>query len=349
VLSHGAVLCAILLAPVYFAMSAPVHKTTLDEEDSNLESHVIYLPRLGGGSEGSGYEGGGSSIKRKGSAIAPARTSQGASYPGPQAIVSDPPQATNKFQTILRPALKNPRTLTAFVSVPNIVQVTNAGPLVQLDSNEPARPKLPQTELKPIAPKAPSAINAAVPTILAPPTELPKLAIPAAAAPQRPAPPDMKIQAPKAPTLQADAASAPQFSPVPTRGPDLQNLLALSPTPAAPSAPVNVPDGEARGRFAISPDSNPVPPPDTPGSKNRSLVPSSGPAINTGDALEARSGNSVSEGESGVSNGGARAAIGGSGGLGTRLEVKPVPATAARAETKGVDRRPAKELGQARG
>jgi len=317
VLAHGLAVGLILFGPIYYSASARVSTKDLEAEEASAESQVIYLPRLGGGSEGKGYEGGGSIIRRKGSATTPTRSSPGVSYPGPQAILSDPPQPTNKFQTIMRPALKNPPVLSAFVSAPNIVQTANAGPLPELESKEPARPNLALSELKPNMPKAPSVkISEPAPTFLPPTTDLAKLTLPTAA-PQRPAPPDMKIQAPKAPTLQADGARAPQFSPVPTRGPDLQTLLSLSPAPAPPAPSANLPDGEARGRFAISPDSTPASSQPQPGSKSTGSAASDAAPVSIGNDLDARPGNAVSEGESGVSNGSARSAIGGNGGLGT--------------------------------
>src|SRR5947209_13351107 len=83
---------------------------------------VIYLPVLGGGSEGEGHPGGGPGVPRKVSSAAPASSSKGLSYPGPQAIVSDPPKPTNRVQTVLQPELVNPPILQKFAPLPNIVQ-----------------------------------------------------------------------------------------------------------------------------------------------------------------------------------------------------------------------------------
>ena len=56
----------------------------------NPTDHVIYLPVLGGGSEGNGHEGGLSGEVKPKSAPAPARASKGFTYPGPQPILSEP-------------------------------------------------------------------------------------------------------------------------------------------------------------------------------------------------------------------------------------------------------------------
>lgn len=310
-LAHVLVICGILFGPGYYSAPAPSHTKDLEAEDLSESKQVIYLPKLGGGSEGNGYSGGGSIIKRKGAATVPAHSSPGISYPGPQAILSDPPQPTNRFQTLLRPALKNPPLLKAFVSAPNIVQSTNAGPLPVFDSEKPVLPKLPLSALKaPIIPNRPD-VNGSeqAPTIL--PTTA-ALTLPASA-PRPPSLPVPQMTAPKAPTLRADTSAAPQFSPVPTSGEDLQNLLSLSPTPAPPALTANLPDGEARGRFAISPELNPGPPEMEPGSKSQGPAPLS---VAIGSEAEVRPGNAASEGPSGLSNGSPRLAIGGSGGVG---------------------------------
>lgn len=119
-------------------------------------SEVIYLPNLGGGSEGHGHRGDGSRTQSKASDT-PAQAVEGFSYPGPQAIVSDPPVPTNKIQTILRPRLKNLPILRSFVPVPNIVRLPPSVALPAIANNaEPSRP-LPQ--LSPVKPETRASIN----------------------------------------------------------------------------------------------------------------------------------------------------------------------------------------------
>src|SRR6478736_1605133 len=84
---------------------------------------VIYLPVLGGGSEGSG--------------------SKGIAFPGPQPILSNPPNPTNQRQTIIQPAREKPKVLQEFVPLPNMVKV--AKPHLPLPSDLVAgKPDLPE-------------------------------------------------------------------------------------------------------------------------------------------------------------------------------------------------------------
>jgi hypothetical protein len=58
-----------------------------------------------------------------------------------------------------------------------------------------------------------------------------------------------------------------QVAPVETQGPDRLNLLSITPLPAPPQASIKVPAGEARGRFAITPDPDLNASAATPGAK----------------------------------------------------------------------------------
>ncbi len=308
--THLLIIGGVLFGPIYLGMTTPSQARRLEPEDT-AESHVIYLPRLGGGGEGNGFAGGGSIVKRKGVTTTPASSSQGISFPGPQAILSDPPNPTNRFQTLMRPALKNPPILRTFVAVPNIVQTTNAGPL-PMDSAAPIIPKPQPTALKaPVLVKRPEQ-NAQAPTITAVTTEVPKLALPTSG-PQAPAAPTQEMSAPRARALRVDALKAPQYSPVPTSGPDAQNLVSLSPNPGPPVQSAALPVGEARGRFAISPDASSATAAVEAGSK---LPSSASLGASIGSDPEAPLENAASQGQSGVSNGAERLAIGGTGGTG---------------------------------
>src|SRR5258707_1296221 len=72
---------------------------------------VIYLPVLGGGSEGGGHQGGSPGVSSKESSPAPSRSSKGMAFPGPQPILSNPPDPTNQRQTIIQPAKEKPKVL----------------------------------------------------------------------------------------------------------------------------------------------------------------------------------------------------------------------------------------------
>src|SRR5260370_38087241 len=88
----------------------------------NSQDHRIYLPEVGGGTEGQKSPGAGQSAPQQPSA-APARASKGFAYPGQQPMLSDPPNPTNAFQTIQRPLLVHPEPIRKLVPLPNIVQM----------------------------------------------------------------------------------------------------------------------------------------------------------------------------------------------------------------------------------
>src|SRR5437773_3072376 len=68
-------------------------------------------------------------------------------------------------------------------------------------------------------------------------------------------------------------------SPVPLKGPDLRNFLALTPMPTVAEPALSAPPGEARGRFAISPDPNLDASGTEPGSKGATAA--AGPSVPT--------------------------------------------------------------------
>src|SRR2546426_12407311 len=82
--------------------------------DLSNPKQVIYLPTLGGGSEGNGQAARGPEVAPEVSSSAPARSSKGVSYPGPQPILSDPPKPTHPGQTVLSPALGKPPIFKQF-------------------------------------------------------------------------------------------------------------------------------------------------------------------------------------------------------------------------------------------
>jgi hypothetical protein len=315
-LTHLLVIGVVLMLPKYFGAATASRTRALEAEDYNPADNAIYLPRLGGGSEGNGHSGGGPLISQKGTVTTPAPTNRGLSDPGPQAILSDPPHPTNTFQTIMRPALKNPPELKTLVRVPNVVKTTDAGPLAGIDSQAPPRPIAPVSQLTFRAPqqriRKASATSDAVIEDRPPSVDAPTLTLPAYA-PQRPSLPE--LHAPKVATAKTAAPAAPQFSPVPTSGPDDQNLLAISLVPAPPGSPTNLPDGEARGRFAIARDANPASAESQPGSRLQGSATSQA-AI--GNQPGAAPGNVVSEGRVGTTEGNAQFETGGTVGQGTR-------------------------------
>jgi hypothetical protein len=176
----------------------------------------------------------------------------------------------------------------------------------------PALPRPLPSELKAPTLAKPLAPNAQAPTITPVTTEVPKLALPAGS-PPAPSVPTQQMNAPRAAALRADA-KAPQYSPVPTSGTDLQNLVSLSPNPAPPVPSAVLPVGEARGRFAISPDASSATAAVEAGSN---LQTAANLNASIGDDALAPPGNAASEGQSGVPNGAPRLAVGGTGGTGS--------------------------------
>src|SRR5213594_3981497 len=291
----------------------------------NPTDHVIYLPVLGGGSEGNGHEGGLSGEATPKSAPAPARASKGFSYPGPQPILSEPPRPDNTQQTLLQPRLKLPPVLRDFVPLPNIVQMANATPApLDIRKNkssvthapkliEPPKLKLPAAKLRitPSQPDLPEFHPAEIDS-----REAPKLAMPVNA-PEEPAP--LKVQKEQVAKKVEKAVQPPkaeQVASAASRGKDLQTLIALSPTPAPPGPPPSIPAAEARARFGVSPAANTSSAQTAPGSKQRGAT--TGPTA-IGSQANAAAGNKVDEIVIGAGNGSGGTAPAGGGGVGAGL------------------------------
>ena len=139
------------------------------------------------------------------------------------------------------------------------------------------------------------------------PVEPPRIALPATPppAPIRPA-----AEAPKRAAGEKEIAP-PKLKPAQTLGADEQALVSLSPTPTLPQQAPKIPEGEARGQFAVSPSASLTPSP-VPGSKIESAAPS--PAIGqTGAAVGDAAGHTAL----GTGNGVGSVATGGGGGVGT--------------------------------
>ncbi len=259
---------------------------------------VMYLPLIGGGTEGLGLPARKPEAARKAPAGSAASNTKGMSYPGPQPILSNPPNPTNRSQTILQPALVNPPILKPPLPLPNLVQVAEAGPVLQLVPEPPAPepsdavkpPEQPPAEPKPAVEPTPlQPIDASTLVLPASPTAMPlprivlpdlktetlparDLALLQDIAAQQPPPEPENEPAPET-SAKLQERTAPTLSPVASRGTDLRNLLLLSPTPALPDALIEIPYGEARGQFAISPDANPITPETEPGTKSGTPAP----------------------------------------------------------------------------
>src|SRR5215469_303351 len=271
---HELALFAIFLVSIV----APRFHTIKEAEPLKLNptEQVLYLPVLGGGSEGNGHEGGLSGEVRPKSAAPAARAGKGFTYPGPQPILSEPPRIDNTQQTLLQPRLKLPPTLREFVPLPNIVHMATAAPApLDIRKNkssitrvpkliEPPKLKLPAARLKitPSQPDLPEFRPAEIDS-----REPPKLAMPVNV-PEEPAP--LKVQKEQVARKVEKAAQAPkpeQIASTASHGKDLQTLIALSPTPAPIGPPPTIPAAEARARFGVSPIPNAASAQTAPGSK----------------------------------------------------------------------------------
>ena len=198
-----------------------------------MQSHdILILPTLGGGTEGEGKNGGSEGKAGPLSNELRAQSRRGFAYPGPQPIISNPPNATPGIQTILQPAIENPPRLKHYVPLPNIVHPP------------PAMPELARQET-PIVVKTgrlsfrqPAESNIAAPKITLPvdsssntanlvesKPELPKRAVP-------------------------DAIKSNEISDA--HG-EKKGLLVLNAVPPPPDAGTSVPQGEARSLFAVAP------------------------------------------------------------------------------------------------
>jgi len=289
----------IALAIVVF-LTLNYHRTELQKPklltqmiDLRAGGSITYLPTLGGGEEGSGHEGGSPGVSHAASAPAHSRASKGVAFPGPQPIISDSPNPTSQNQTVLHPAPEKPKVLKQFVPLPNIVKMGHSAL---------ALPK----DLVAENTKLPAFNPERVP--LEPSVEHPNLTIPE---PETPAPLRPAREAKRA---KANAVAAPKISHLPTNGEELDTIVALSPTPAMPDQAAKLPDGEARGQFAVSTEAN-VTNESAPGSKKEGPV--TGAAIGkqagagTGDTVEIAVGSGI--------GGASTTAAGGGGGTGTGI------------------------------
>ena len=268
---------AIVALMFLFPSSGPRPRVGLEKqwETTMIPKDVLYLPQLGGGTKDGSAEKAGGEASPRPKSPAPAAGARGVTYAGKQQIVSNPPNPTNHIQTILQPDLPNPPTLKAFVPLPNIVIIAQALPLPPpprsvTPSPSPVVPPRPaaQPVETPAATVKPPAPIVRVPevTLEAPqPVEAPHLTLPATPpAFTSPIPP--QAPAPPAPAPSAPPKPAPETKPAPPRPPQVlpvgasrnaHNTLVLSPVPAPPSASPQIPQGEARGQFTISPQAIP--------------------------------------------------------------------------------------------
>jgi hypothetical protein len=279
VIAHQLVIVAIILLSFSLTRThLPASRAFNETIKLSDAKGVIYLPVLGGGSEGSGHQGGAPGAPIKESSPVPSRSSKGMTFPGPQPILSSPPNPTNERQTIIQPAKEKPKILQEFVPLPNMVKV--AKPHLPLPSDlMGGTPELPEFHPAIQAPATP-------PRISLPATPPPAPIRPAAEAPKRAA--------------GEKAMEPPKLKPSQTLGADEQALVSLSPTPTMPQKAPQIPEGEARGQFAVSPSASLTPAP-VPGLKTESSAPV--PAIGQSGAAAGDAAGQVALGGGGLGTG----------------------------------------------
>jgi len=300
----------------------------------NSQDHIVYLPELGGGSAGEKTPGGGPTAAPEQSA-APAHASKGFAYPGRQAILSDPKNPTNAFQTVQRPLLVHPEPIQHLVPLPNILQLAETRLPSDLLAPKAAMPQLKEVP-KPLRVKQDSLthrnakfqvpVNDA-PQLLAK-SEMPKLSaaeLPIPEAPKvqpqpkkedqteadKPAPKPIKVTAEKQgekPEHEVSPPSTAQIARAEMHGKSKEPLLSLSPMPLPPNPNAKIPNGEARGRFAIAPGGTLNPNSITPGKMNVPLSTTPGMGRDKTEAANAASDSNASSG-----NGAGHAEAGGGG------------------------------------
>jgi len=162
-----------------------------------------------------------------------------------QTIVSNPPNATNRVQTILQPDFADRPPLIEFVPLPDMLKLA---PISLPSTNNRTRPsdaspaKSLESDLRAIE-TAPVLAAAIVPALPAP---QPAPGLPALTS-QSPAPSGTNESQPVPETVRQDRG-----------GDDPRDVLALSVVPAPPSDVAPIPMGESRGEFVILAAPNPT-------------------------------------------------------------------------------------------
>jgi len=231
VAAHLMALVALFLAARIAALR-PLVVVVRPRSEPLRTADVIYLPRLGGGSQGNGASGGGQGSAGAVSQGMRAQGRRGLAYPGPQPMVSDPPRALPGIQTILQPALPDPPTLHQVVKAPNIV--LPPAPVVEAKLAAPAM----------VVRSGRVAIRRPVDASVVPP----RIVLPVDTSSEVSALPKSKPPLPRRAIPEPVKASSIVGTPR-----DRKALLVLNAIPPPPDATGKIPIGEARSLFAVVP------------------------------------------------------------------------------------------------
>lgn len=287
-LAHGLALLMFLVISRQISMGPRL--TAKPKFEKGEAARMLILPALGGGHEGGGRAGGKQGHAGKMSSGLLARSRRGFAYPGPQPVVSTPPQAKLGIQTILQPHFQNLPRLRTYVELPNIVepqapQAEQKAPVLMV---KPDKLSLRPPDEKPIsAPSVtlPVASNSKIADLIESKAPLPQRAVP-------------------------DPVDPAETSPLSIRK---TGLLVLNAVPPPPDLSANVPRAEARSLFAVSTAEATIIAAPAVGTTTAEAVPV---AAGTGTSTDIRSGDALAEAASAgdSSHTGAGGSNGGSGG-----------------------------------
>ncbi len=315
---------------IFLSLIAIHHKQMIPPsrqwELTMMPKEAIYLPQLGGGHEGSGGRGGESSARpqKVQTPAIPAPSPGGVSYPGSQAIVSNPPHPTNRIQTILQPSLPHPRALATFLPLPDVVKLAQSAPPAQAphaasSSRSTVNSALARARLNFANRVKPLIESSPLPTL-----EKPKLALPAAPVEELLTPKKVLAEKPPEPgpvpgrnEVKPEQAAT---SSTPASGKNSRTILTLSAIPS-PATRLQIPPVEARGQFVVTPNPQLALAHAGPAGSGKASTPTarvgvgSSPVTNGADATSAHGGATGPHGNSPGSPG--KTGEAGSGGTGT--------------------------------
>jgi hypothetical protein len=196
------------------------------------KDHTLYLPTL---SSTAGDDEKRNTPDKAEQAEQAGKGTKGLSYPGKQNIVSDVPNPTNHFQSLLQPELIDPPTIRTPIMLPNMVQMTNAGPQLPQPKAPPAR-----------EPAKIAALEQPDPTVAPPrPGALTMPTLPALPQMQAAAPPNV---------VPNEVKRLEQLGPVVARSSSTASLMAPAPVPQMQAtAPPNVVPNEVKQLEQLGP------------------------------------------------------------------------------------------------
>jgi TonB family protein len=238
--------------------SQVIARATFDHSDVVYYDAPQYLPPLNSGGE------------------KPQMAKKGEPEYATQPILSVPPEADNRKQTIVAPPKVK---LDRDMPLPNVVEWTNAAPSVPLSATSDSVPRLPTLPVPVVAP--PPQLESMITKrevpheqadVIAPPptVELTRtrrasdinIGHSEVVGPAPALPMDEQLAGPSASRSSMTSASAPVVPPPPSlqgsaSTAENRRMIALNLHPAQPTGPVDVPAGNRRGTFAAGPQGRP--------------------------------------------------------------------------------------------